>query len=368
MSSSSLSSPSSTNASKSDSPSHSKHRAKRKFEDSDSDSGTSSDDSTKEEENARNEPLPVQKDTPVLSHAAQRKQKKRAKLAEQGGTTEKSAISSAQNTNISSTSTLPKRQNSIWVGNLSFKTTNDALKKFFEEAGEVTRVNMPTKLAAAAAFSAGQGKGWKDARTENRGYVVLYPTPPLDAYAGLSHYRFAYVDFSTPEAKTKAIAMSERNLDGRRLLIKDGTLESHTVSRTLVFNVKRFKGGDFSNRPVTTAPTSTPNPGTGHSKTAQRILSAQKRPPAPTLFVGNLGYEATEQSIRKMIEAHGNATAVFDKGKDKEKGKGRKRDTDLEDAEEGGEDPVPVDLGIKKVRVGQFEDSGLCKGYVKYLD
>lgn len=34
--------------------------------------------------------------------------------------------------------------------------------------------------------------------------------------------RFAYVDFSTPEEKVKAIAMSERNLDGRRLLIKDG--------------------------------------------------------------------------------------------------------------------------------------------------
>ena len=35
--------------------------------------------------------------------------------------------------------------------------------------------------------------------------------------------RFAYVDFETPEAKVKAIAMSEKNLDGRRLLIKDGT-------------------------------------------------------------------------------------------------------------------------------------------------
>ena len=35
-------------------------------------------------------------------------------------------------------------------------------------------------------------------------------------------YSFAYVDFSAPEEKVKAIAMSERNLDGRRLLIKDG--------------------------------------------------------------------------------------------------------------------------------------------------
>ena len=34
--------------------------------------------------------------------------------------------------------------------------------------------------------------------------------------------RFAYVDFSTPDAKTTAITLSEKNLDGRRLLIKDG--------------------------------------------------------------------------------------------------------------------------------------------------
>lgn len=34
--------------------------------------------------------------------------------------------------------------------------------------------------------------------------------------------RFAYVDFATPDAKLTAITLSERNLEGRRLLIKDG--------------------------------------------------------------------------------------------------------------------------------------------------
>ena len=34
--------------------------------------------------------------------------------------------------------------------------------------------------------------------------------------------RFAHVDFATAEAKTKAITYSERELDDRRLLIKDG--------------------------------------------------------------------------------------------------------------------------------------------------
>lgn len=35
--------------------------------------------------------------------------------------------------------------------------------------------------------------------------------------------RFAYIDFATAEAKTTAIKKTEEPLDGRRLLIKDGT-------------------------------------------------------------------------------------------------------------------------------------------------
>lgn len=39
---------------------------------------------------------------------------------------------------------------------------------------------------------------------------------------GFVLYSFAYVDFATPDAKLSAITLSERNLEGRRLLIKDG--------------------------------------------------------------------------------------------------------------------------------------------------
>jgi hypothetical protein len=39
--------------------------------------------------------------------------------------------------------------------------------------------------------------------------------------------RFAYVDFATVEVKTKAIALSEQPLLGRKLLIKDG---AHYIS------------------------------------------------------------------------------------------------------------------------------------------
>jgi hypothetical protein len=87
-----------------------------------------------------------------LSHAQKRKQKKGklvvlpprpdtdADNTKPTGTTQDSEVA---HDDISAER--GKRQNSIWVGNLSFKTTSQALRAFFEEAGEVTRVNMPMK-------------------------------------------------------------------------------------------------------------------------------------------------------------------------------------------------------------------------------
>lgn len=50
---------------------------------------------------------------------------------------------------------------------------------------------------------------------------------PLSVGIGLISDRFAYVDFATPDAKITAITLSERNLEGRRLLIKDGNSGLH---------------------------------------------------------------------------------------------------------------------------------------------
>lgn len=69
-----------------------------------------------------------------------------------------------------------------------------------------------------------------------------------------------------------------------------------------------------------------------------------------------------------MIEGH--AKALAKRGKSKGKGKGKEKGEKEED-EEGTEDAKmevdagdeSVDTGIKKVRMGTFEDSGLCKGY-----
>lgn len=160
----------------------------------------------------------------------------------------------------------------VWVGNLSFKTDGERvcpwssdvcslakyrirviqLRKFFAPCGAITRLYMPKG-------------GQKFA--QNKG--------------------FAYVDFEDPVGVTTAISMSEQNLDGRRLLIKDS---------------KSYEGRPKSvaTEVVSAAVTGPAGASTGDksmSKTARKILDRQKNPPAPTLFVGNLGFETTVSEI-----------------------------------------------------------------------
>ncbi|RPD67322.1 hypothetical protein L227DRAFT_559271 [Lentinus tigrinus ALCF2SS1-6] len=263
-------------------------------------SDESGNDTSSSEDASDSEASADEDEEPVLSHAEKRRQKKKEQRAAKD-TDAEDADSKKDKTRVQNTaelppSKLPKRQNSIWVGNLSFKTTPASLRTFFEGVGEITRVHMPMKMAAGGP----EGKG---PRKENRG--------------------FAYVDFATPDAKTIAITMSENPLDGRRLLIKDGD--------------------DFKGRPAPAATAgaegaeaSAANRASGHSKTAQKILSTQKQPPGPTLFFGNLGFETTEDSIRELLESH--------------------RAKEPADGADSG------DKWIRKVRLGTFEDSGKCKG------
>ncbi|KAH9918183.1 uncharacterized protein BXZ73DRAFT_53090 [Epithele typhae] len=299
MSSSASSSPSS-DSEHSVAPTHPRKKQRSKptlDKDASSSSSSSSDDSDAEADSD---------DEPVLSHAEKRRQKKkeqRAATAPEAADDGKGAKGKAKvkNTADLAPSKVPRRQHSIWVGNLAFKTTPAQLQAFFDGAGEVTRVHMPTKMA-----SGGPGGG---ARKENRG--------------------FAYVDFATADAKTVAIAMSENHLDGRRLLIKDGD--------------------DFKGRPAPTEGADGKASLSGHSKTAQKILGAQKQPPGPTLFLGNLGFDTTEDAIRDLFSAHRVKEAHAD-------GEGKETETDDDKAKAKAK-------WLRKVRMGTFEDSGKCKGW-----
>lgn len=112
----------------------------------------------------------IETEVKVLSHKEQRRLKK--KLAKEGSSQGAEKVgddpkqkkrskpgSKSKETNDGESKL--KRQNSIWVGNLSYKTTSDALRSFFKEAGEVTRVHMPTQASG--------GPGGVNQGQKNRG-------------------------------------------------------------------------------------------------------------------------------------------------------------------------------------------------------
>ncbi|PPR04639.1 hypothetical protein CVT24_011857 [Panaeolus cyanescens] len=283
------------------SPKDQKRKRKQRTEDAPIESDSSDSDSSEDE----TEEPSVESEEPVLSHKEKRKRKKEeklaAKLAEEGKAVKKRKLQNGTAKEVTNTA----RKNSVWVGNMSFKTEQDDLRRFFKDVGEITRINLPTKAPT--------GPGVKP---QNRG--------------------FAYVDFATPESKAAAIALSEQPLLGRKLLIKDGD--------------------DFSGRPaaINFGESTFSDPALAHkthSKTAQKILRAQKQPPAPTLFFGNLGFDTTDESLRELLDAH---RPPQPKQKDAQK---------ANDEEEGTEPKKKQENWIRKIRLGTFEDSGVCKGF-----
>ncbi|KAI9574390.1 hypothetical protein HD554DRAFT_2011649 [Boletus coccyginus] len=270
-------------------------------------SDTSSADEDSEDSDAL-QPLPSTEQPTVLSHAKRRRQKKKQKQNQLAATSSESSPRKRRKLDdakapVADDPRRQKRQHSVWVGNLSFRTTQDALRGFFDGVGTITRVHMPLRRG-------------KETQGENMG--------------------FAYIDFETPDAKVIAITLSEGELDGRNLLIKDG---DDFTGRPARANADLGGEGE-GEKPVKN---STSGGGKGLSKTAQEILRAQKQPPAPTLFLGNLGFETTEGSIRELFEAH--------------------RHRGHKDKGQGGDAAKSKDVWIRKIRMGTFEDSGACKGF-----
>lgn len=177
----------------------------------------------------------------------------------------------------------------VWIGNLRFTVTREELRQWLVDnsggsitAELVTRVHMPRgKRGAAAAAAAWENKG------------------------------FAYVDFATYEANLAAIALSETEWYRRRLLIKDAT--------------------NFEGRPKKEDEDAAAAAGGGGGKKDQ-----QKQPEEPVstsrkIFVGNLGFQATEDDVRELFSRCGE---------------------------------------IEWAKLATFEDSGKCKGYgwVKFAE
>ena len=157
---------------------------------------------------------------------------------------------------------------SIWIGNLAFSTDKESLRRFFSEQGqiaetEIVRLHLPTTNPKAEAGKGGAVRGIGKGRdaAQNKG--------------------FAYIDFTTEALLQKALSLSERLLDGRKVLIK---------------NAKSFEG-----RPAKSAE--------GDSNGA--AVTKNEKQPSKRVFVGNLGFDVGKEELAEFYSRAGTVEDVF---------------------------------------------------------
>ncbi|KAK3942329.1 hypothetical protein QBC46DRAFT_256703 [Diplogelasinospora grovesii] len=148
-----------------------------------------------------------------------------------------------------------RSEHGVWIGNLRFNATKAELRKWLvDNSGGsitddlITRIHMPTTKPVAPKKT-----------SENRG--------------------FAYVDFSTFEANVAAIALSETELAGRKVLIKDS---------------RSFEGRPKKEEP---AEPTTNSDQKGGAK--EEVKGGTK------IFVGNLSFQTTEDDVHAHFEKCG---------------------------------------------------------------
>lgn len=174
-------------------------------------------------------------------------------------------------------------EHGVWIGNLRFTVTPTELKEWLvSNSGGVITEEAITRVKLPLVKEAGRDKSAKPA---NKG--------------------FAYVDFSDISSKVAAIALSETEYLGRKLLIKDST--------------------SFEGRPK-----KEPEPAEAGAQGANgKLLDQQKAfkteaEASRKIFVGNMSFQTREEDVRRNFEKCGE---------------------------------------IEFVKVATFEDTGKCKGY-----
>ena len=177
-------------------------------------------------------------------------------------------------------------EHGVWIGNLPFTVTPAELKQWLvDNSGgsitdeAITRIKLPTTKEP--------GRD-KSAKPANKG--------------------FAYVDFSDIGGKVAAIALSETELNGRRLLIKDSN---------------SFEGRP-KKEPEPTAEGAEGADGKGAKLQDQQQAFKKQAEASRKIFVGNMSFKTTEEDVRRNFEKCGE---------------------------------------IEFVKVATFEDTGKCKGY-----
>ncbi len=158
----------------------------------------------------------------------------------------------------------------IWIGNLPWTATKIDLRNFLTKDTDITD-QMITRLHMSPPSKSAIAASRQIIKPQNQG--------------------FAYVDFSNEGALTEALALSEKLFTGRRVLIKDS---------------KSFEG-----RPE-------------KPKEDGAALMQPGKPPSKRIFVGNLGFDTTKETLQDHFACCGE---------------------------------------ILDIHVATFEDTGKCKGY-----
>ncbi|EEU45119.1 uncharacterized protein NECHADRAFT_40832 [Fusarium vanettenii 77-13-4] len=174
-----------------------------------------------------------------------------------------------------------RSEHGVWIGNLPFYLTSVDLRKWLvDNSGEVISDEMITRVKLPTTKEPGRDK---NAKPTNKG--------------------FAYVDFTDIGPKVAAIALSETEIGGRKLLIKDA---------------KSFEGRP-KKEPEAAADEDTPEGKAQAAKEQKKEVNASRK-----IFVGNMGFKTTDDDLRRNFEKCGE---------------------------------------IEWVKVATFEDTGKCKGF-----
>ena len=180
-----------------------------------------------------------------------------------------------------------RSEHGVWIGNLPFSVTPLELRQWLiDNSGEVvtkesiTRIKLPTVKTP--------GGRDKSEKPVNKG--------------------FAYVDFADVSTKVAAIAMTETELNGRRLLIKDS---------------KSYEGRPAKEKeePEAVGGNAAGTNGDAHGGTGGVKVDPNA---SRKIFVGNLGFKTTQDDVMRNFEKCGE---------------------------------------IEWAKIATFEDSGKCKGF-----
>ncbi|KAF2962862.1 hypothetical protein GQX73_g10715 [Xylaria multiplex] len=187
-----------------------------------------------------------------------------------------------------------RSEHGVWIGNLPFTLTRVELFKWLVDCSggtikeeNITRVNLPTNKERNKQAREQNGDASQQNKPQNKG--------------------FAYIDFDGEAAAIAAMALTETELEGRKVLIKNATSFEGRPQKEAAAPAAE---GDAAN--------GTDAKGAGSTAARQQSNASRK------IYVGNLSFQVTEDDVRAQFEKCGE---------------------------------------IEWVKIATFEDSGKCKGY-----